>query len=216
VVVIAIKHVQIRGKEVEPMRHLGLSLVSMGLVVLGLASCGSQDESEGLLGTRLVINEVVPRNADGPPRDEFGETDDWIELYNGNDFALRLGGYFLSDDRDDTLKSELPDELVIEPLGFFVLWADGQPEQGPTHLDFKLSSTNDRGVFLSDPSGRLVDHVALQPAAADESFARIPDGTGAVRLCYLGTPNHGNVCWRGDYLDAGAGGSTSDGEGGQP
>jgi hypothetical protein len=202
------------------MSQLGWSLGSSGLVALALLACGSKDESEGLMGTRLVINEVVPRNTGSwgdesgrLPADEFGETDDWIELYNGNAFELRLGGYFLSDDPDDALKSELGDGLVIEPRDFLLLWADGQPEQGPAHLDFKLSSTGDQGVFLTDPSGRRIDHVVLHPAAQDEAFARIPDGTGPVQRCAMGTPGTENTCWGGDYVGVGAGGSPSDDDG---
>ncbi|MBN1611340.1 MAG: lamin tail domain-containing protein [Polyangiaceae bacterium] len=212
--------VQAVRKDRRTMRQLGWALVSFGLVAPALMACGSEDESKGLLGTRLVINEVVPRNtgywgdeSGRRPVDEFGETDDWIELYNANDFELRLGGYFLSDDPEDTLKSELMDGLMLESRGFLLLWADGQPQQGLTHLDFKLSSTDDPGVFLSDPAGTLIDHILLQPANPDESFARIPDGTGPVQRCCLGTPRTQNICWRNDDLDLGASGSGSDDDG---
>ena len=210
---------EVAWKERTTMTQLGWSLMSSGLVALALMACGSEDESDGLIGTRLVINEVVPWNtgswgdeSGADSVDEFGETDDWIELYNANDFELHLGGYFLSDDSRDTLKSELADGLVLESRAFLLLWADGQPEQGPTHLDFKLSSARGEGVFLSDPNGRRIDHIALQPADPDESFARIPDGTGPVRRCCMGTPGTGNTCWCDDYLHVGAGGSSSYGE----
>lgn len=193
------------------MTQLGLSwsLVSSGLVALALAACGAEDESKGLIGTRLVINEALATNTGfWEDRDDFGESDDWIELYNGHDFEIRLGGYFLSDDADDTMKSELSKELAIGPRDVLVLWADGQPEQGSIHLDFKLGNKDGQGVYLSDPRGRLVDRVTLQETKQEESFARIPNGTGEVQRCGMPSRGKTNFCWNGDLEDiAGAGGS---------
>jgi len=194
--------------------------VAFGLVALALTACGTEDQSEGLIGTRLVINEACPRNGGfwEEEDDDFGEFDDWIELYNGEDHEIRLGGYFLSNNPHDTLKMELSNELVIAPKEVLVLWADGQPQQGPIHLDFKLRNQDGQGIFLTDPSGRLIDHVTLYRMFQEESFARIPNGTGPMQLCELPTPGTKNVCWEGHLgdvglLEAGAGGSGAEDEG---
>jgi hypothetical protein len=193
------------------MNQLGRSLLSFGLLVSTLVGCGSEDTSRGLLGTRLVINEACATNQGiWAIRDDFGETDDWIELYNGEDFEQRLDGYFLSDDPNDTMKSELAGGLVMGPKGYLVLWADKQPEQGSVHLDFKLKNTDGQGVFLTDPSGRLIDRITLRQVPAEGSFARIPDGSGALEPCGP-TPGRSNSCWNVDL--GGTGGSRPDDDG---
>ena len=51
--------------------------------------------------------------------------EDWIEICNPSTKKINLKGYYLTDDKDDLTKWELP-ESEIEPGDFIVLWADGQ------------------------------------------------------------------------------------------
>ena len=66
--------------------------------------------------------------------------EDWIEICNPSTKKINLKGYYLTDDKDDLTKWELP-ESEIEPGDFIVLWADGQiipkgsvPENGISHV----------------------------------------------------------------------------------
>ena len=53
---------------------------------------------------QLVINEVCSKN-DSVILDEYGESSDWIEIYNGGSEAVNIGGYYLSDDATLLTKS---------------------------------------------------------------------------------------------------------------
>lgn len=129
----------------------------------------------------LRINEVLPvNNADRA--DELGEQNDWIELYNGDDVAANLEGFYLSDDPAVPLQYKLPAGLRIPAHDVLLLWADKDTHQGPNHLSFALNGTAE-AVVLSDPDGAEIDRVEWTDAVADESFARFPDGTGDVARC---------------------------------
>ncbi|MGC4067590.1 MAG: lamin tail domain-containing protein [Polyangiaceae bacterium] len=115
-----------------------------------------------------------------------------FELYNGSDEAISLSGFHLTDSVDDPTKSSMDASLTIKAGGVLLLWADGdRDEQGALHTTFSLSAAGE-GVFLFDASGKLVDSTTWTNAAADATFARLPDGTGAFAWCASGTPNRTN------------------------
>jgi hypothetical protein len=69
------------------------------------------------------------------------------------------------------------ESIVIEPGGYRLFWADDDPEQGPTHTNFKLSN-NGEYVGLYDKDGiTLVDGLAFGSQSDDVSFGRSPDGS---------------------------------------
>ena len=90
------------------------------------------------LNAQLYINEFMASN-DQTIADEFGDYEDWIEIYNDNDFSVNLYGYFLTDDLSEPTKWALPDEN-IPAKGFFLIWSDDDDEEGPRHTNFKLSA----------------------------------------------------------------------------
>jgi hypothetical protein len=62
--------------------------------VVYLLSLTSNDFAQG-----IVINEIMSSNS-SYYFDEFGETPDWIELYNGSGENIDLSSYFLSDNKN--------------------------------------------------------------------------------------------------------------------
>jgi hypothetical protein len=113
--------------------------------------------------------------------DEFGDYDDWVELYNRSDDGIDVGGMFLTDDLGNTTRFELPDTTVA-PWGFLIIWCDGEPHQGPLHAPFKLSASAGEELGLFDTVAHgigLIDTTAFGPMQEDWSRARVPDGIGA-------------------------------------
>lgn len=181
---------------------------SLSLLLLMAAACGDDGGggsgggggsdtggADGAGGIPTVhLNEVMPVN-DESVTDPFDEQDDWIELYNPGAATASLNGFFISDDIDEPRKWRLPAELTIPPGGILLLWADKTPEQGPDHLPFGLSGGAEV-VILSDPSGTELERVQWSGAAADQVYARFPDGTGDFVACDRPTPGepNGSAC----------------------
>jgi hypothetical protein len=171
-----------------------------GVLVLLLMGCGSEDQSRGFLeggGTLVSVNELQPSNQ-ATIADEFGEYDDWIELYNAGEHDAHLEGYFITDSSDRPFEQVLPPEAVVPARGYLLLWADEQPDQGPLHFPFALSAGGE-SVHLANPNGNLLDGTDYGPPPhGDYSYARIPDGSGAFQWRGPGlaggvTPGRANV-----------------------
>ncbi|MCA1762775.1 MAG: lamin tail domain-containing protein, partial [Flavobacteriales bacterium] len=73
---------------------------------------------------KLVINEFMAAN-NSTASDEFGEFDDWVEIYNGSEEPINMEGYFLSDNHGNRTKFVFP-SVVIEPDDVLIVWCDGQ------------------------------------------------------------------------------------------
>lgn len=82
----------------------------------------------------VQINEFLASNVrDFPEMYDFGDYNDWIELYNTSDSPISLDGYFLSDNPDNPLKWRIPGGATIPPQGYLLVWADGYDE-GPGNI----------------------------------------------------------------------------------
>jgi hypothetical protein len=127
---------------------------------------------------RVFINEWLASN-NGSALDEFGEDDDYIELYNDEDFPVDLGGRFLTDSLTDPAKWQFPAGVTIPAKGRLVIWADNQPAQGPLHASFALSANGEEiGLFdRADNQFAPIDTVAFGPQTADVAEGRTPDGS---------------------------------------
>jgi len=145
-----------------------------------------------LLGQAVYINEIMSSNAT-TIADEDGEYEDWIELYNDEEFAINLEGYFLSDNPNNSLKWELPG-VIIEPQGFLIIFASGKDRvNGPNlHTNFSISIDGEP-ILLSSPEGDLVDYLPNVVLQTDISFGRIPDGESEMILFSESTPGTTNL-----------------------
>ena len=150
-------------------------------------------ENTALIAGNLVINEVVSNN-DSSMADYAGDFPDWIELFNGSDAEINLNGYSLTDDVTDSAKWKFG-MTIIEPGGFLVIFASGKapPETvDEFHAGFRINSSGEI-LHLFDPSGKLVDRIALGPLAADEAIGRQPDGKANWYTAKNSTPSQSNV-----------------------
>ena len=140
----------------------------------------------------IFVNEWLASN-DGIVLDEFGDADDFIELYNAEASAIDLGGRYLTDDLSNRTKWEIPAGVTIEAGGYLVIWADDQPEQGPLHATFKLGAGGE-AVGLFDRNGNQlaqIDAVSFGAQSGDVAEGRGPDGSDC-RLFFSPTPSAAN------------------------
>jgi len=136
-----------------------------------------QVKMEDIILGDLVINEIMASN-DNVATDEFGEYDDWIEVYNKGDESINLLGYHLSDDISNLTKYAFPD-FLLQPNQYFIVWADDDEEdQGDyNHATFKLSASGEE-LYLSDSNLNLIDNCLFGEQQTDFGYARVPNGVG--------------------------------------
>ena len=115
---------------------------------------------------------------DNTVADEYGEYDDWIEIYNKGANSINLNSYYLSDDISNLTKYIFPD-YILGPNEYFIVWADDdEEEQGDfNHATFKLSAAGE-SLFLSDLDLNILDNCVFPEQQTDLAYARIPNGTG--------------------------------------
>ncbi|MBN2523952.1 MAG: lamin tail domain-containing protein [Bacteroidales bacterium] len=146
----------------------------------------------------LYINELMASNS-SIIDDEFNEYDDWIEIFNSNNYPVNIGGLFITDSLPTFSKHRIPtthpDITTIPPQGFLLLWADSQKDQGILHLSFKLSSEGEQ-IGLAKQDGIYIDTKAFETQYTDITFGRFPDGKN-VWSYMNATPRNNNVLF--DY-----------------
>lgn len=143
----------------------------------------------------VVLNELLASNQATLPDPDFDDYGDWIELYNGSEEAVDLGGHFLTDDPDEPQQWRIPDGTTLAPGAFLLVWADdedaGPPETEALHANFKLSAGGE-SVSLVSPAGDVVDTITFGEQTTDISFGRVPDGAATWDLFAIPTPGAAN------------------------
>jgi spore coat protein CotH len=141
----------------------------------------------------VAINEFLAKNT-ADTANEYGNYEDWIELYNLTDEPLDLFGLYLSDDYTNPAKFAFPESTTIQAGGFLTIWADEEDTLSNfLHANFKLSA-NGESLMLSDRAGLVLDSLTFGPQTADVSFGRCPDGNGPFISFLTTTFNDANDC----------------------
>ena len=141
----------------------------------------------------IIINEVMADALTGLT-DEDGEFSDWIELYNTTDQVISLKNYALSDKENKPLKWRFPEDAVIAPHGYYLVFCSGKGRNngaaGISHTNFAISAEHDT-VILSDSRGNLVDRVIVDNLAEDCSYGRDENNNWKVfQTATPGLPNN--------------------------
>ncbi len=123
-------------------------------------------EDRRLLAAQLAITEFLSANDSGL-RDGFGETSDWIEINNGGDAAIDLHGYHLTDDPLRLAQWTFPENTMLGPSEFLVVFASGRDTvdlEGNLHTNFRLDREGEY-VALTDPALNVLS--SYGPLGAD-------------------------------------------------
>jgi len=129
------------------------------------------------------------------PKDpaDSSESEDWIEIYNPSSQPVNIQGMYISDTLADPIKHQITVTLFIQPQSYLLFWADDEPEQGPTHLPFKLKSSGE-AIALYAPDGVTeIDAHIFGVQQANVSEGRTPNGGSAWRKYLTSTPNQSNI-----------------------
>jgi hypothetical protein len=128
--------------------------------------------------------------------DSFGDSSDWIEIYNGSSASVNLAGWSLTVNPTNLTQWTLPD-YVLASGDYLVVFASGRNLTAVTnelHTNFKLPAA---GSFLAlvDPHTNLVSCFAPQypPQTTDISYGVDPVLTGDIGYYTIPTPGDPNV-----------------------
>lgn len=128
----------------------------------------SMDSARPTVPTSVLVSELMASNGSSH-QDENGDFDDWVELHNQGELEVELLGWRIADENDYAKAFEFTESTIIPAGGFLVIWADDEPEQGPLHATFKLSSSGET-VILYGPNGEIVHQLQFPPLDADVSY----------------------------------------------
>jgi len=149
----------------------------------------------------LVINEVLASNS-SIKKDEWGQYDDWIEIYNSGDQEIDMGGMYLTDDLSNPTTWKIPANTTILAGHYLLIWADNSSGDSGLHASFELNTTGEEvGLFDTDGT-TLLNDITFSEQDTDISFGRFPDGNETLRFFGLPTPDTANVdAYLGEIVD---------------
>jgi len=139
----------------------------------------------------IFINEVLADNYFINVDDDFSTFSDWIELANISSGAINIGGYFITDNIDDTTKWQIPSNTNIPAGGFMLFWCDAEDYIGDAlHTNFRLDKTGEQ-LLLFNENKLLVDSLTFGDQADNTSFGR--QSNGSSQWFYFAEPTPGSA-----------------------
>ena len=119
------------------------------------------------------IHEVLYRNSRSI-LDEDGDRSDFVELYNGGEYAVDLKGWYISDSVEKLTKWALPD-VTLAPGAFQLVFLSGKDrDRGELHASFSLRAGET--VTLFNSVSRQYDAVMIPETEENVSIGRDEDG----------------------------------------
>ena len=119
----------------------------------------------------VVISEIMAINK-ATLKDPQGDFDDWIEVHNRSDESIDLSGKFLSDSKSNPRKWAFPEETVIGPGDYLLVWADEDEAKIGLHANFKLSKEGESVLLIDTDGVSALDTVSFETLSEDVAFGR--------------------------------------------
>ncbi len=141
----------------------------------------------------LTINEVMIYNRNSI-RDDDGDFESWVEIYNNSNTSINLNKFGLSNDSKQPFLWSFP-EILIKPKSFCIVWISGKNKNdlnSPMHTNFKLKN-KDTSITLTSPNNNWNDIFLLQPMEENISYGKKPDGSSNLYGFDGGTPGKTNM-----------------------
>jgi hypothetical protein len=184
----------VRGPAATAGRAILVAGATLAALAAALGGCGASTTVTSSTPA-LYINELMAQNDTSiADTDGNGGYPDWIEIYNAEATSVDLGGMYLTDNLKNPTKWRIPDGVVIPAGGHLLFWADNDPEQGSTHMTFKLDTAGEEiGLFNTAANGyAAIDAVTFGQQVPDVSYGRSPDGSNTWTTFSAPTPGRAN------------------------
>lgn len=117
-----------------------------------------------------MISEFLAANSSAI-RDDFGESSDYVEIYNGTSQAINLEGYALTDSLENKSRWVFPATNLLAGQHLLV-WASAQDRRipgRPLHTNFKLSSDGESLALIKPDHITVVHQYDFGPQLVDQS-----------------------------------------------
>lgn len=152
------------------------------------------------VSAQIVINEYSASNT-ATITDNYGEYEDWVEVYNMGAAAFDLSGYYLSDNPNNLTKWPIPAGASVPANGYLIIYFSGRGEfaMGNLHAGIKLTQTKPEGIIIADGGGSVVDQMQMIPAQENHSRGRTTDGDVNWSLFTTPTPGAPNAGAQQEY-----------------
>ena len=127
--------------------------------------------------------------------DNYGETEDWVELLNVTGAPIDLTGYYLSDKESNLLKWQIPSG-TIPANGFTMVIASARNTVigAELHPNFNLKQTKGEWIILSNNLGNVIDSIKIvHMTQIDHSVGRSTNAAVDWKLFTTPTPNANNT-----------------------
>lgn len=124
-------------------------LIRYCVILCGMAAGGARAD--------VFISELLADNENGI-KDEDGDRQDWLELYNSGESDVRLDGWWLTDTSDNPALWQFP-AVTISAKSYLLVWASGKDRtdpDNPLHTNFNLSKKGEYlGLYRPNPTNGL-------------------------------------------------------------
>ncbi|HQK63537.1 MAG TPA: lamin tail domain-containing protein [Candidatus Staskawiczbacteria bacterium] len=169
------------GVTLQKIKEQGLACVDCGnaAVAAVIAAPGDSEikaisisepeptSSSSIYPDGVLINEILP-SPEGAD-----EENEWIELYNSNNFEVDISGWKLKDTIGTPKIFTIPIGTKITSLGTVLFW---RPET-------KITLNNDGdGVVLLKPDGQITDNVSFEKAKTGQTYPTKTVNSGSTAL----------------------------------
>ncbi|MBS1651451.1 MAG: gliding motility-associated C-terminal domain-containing protein [Bacteroidetes bacterium] len=145
-------------------------------------------------GVGIVLNEYCASNS-GTNLDNYGIASDWLEIYNAQSYSVSLNGYWLSNDRNNRFKWQIPSTFKLPPGGYGIVWLSGRNTTSISagsytyHANFNLTQCEGQWLILSTNAGVIRDSVRVQKTQFGHTRVRISNAGIGIPFWGVSTIN---------------------------
>lgn len=169
------------------LRKKDFLILTIGFGLAIVLYIGSLGDSPQIDIQQFLISEVMVENQT-VLMDEYGQYEDYIELYNGTNESINLNEYYLTDSGKELLKWRLPD-VELKSGQYFIIFASGR--DSGNHANFKLKNKGE-GILLSHYERGIIQELVIEGIGPDISYG-IHEKTGKMGYFVGGTPYSPNA-----------------------
>jgi hypothetical protein len=142
-------------------------------------------EARTLLAADPTISEFQALNT-STLQDEDGDYEDWIEIRNPDTVAVNIGGWYLTDDKGDLTKWQIPANTTIASGDEILVFASGKDRNngpnGELHTNFRLSGDGDYLALVRPNGTTVVQAYDPYPAQFENQSYGLAVGRNAYEL----------------------------------